>query len=330
MQNARQQKQYAKYLEHPRKQSASPTPSIAGDEICSRFRIASDIAAQAASFNVTAGPAHASIPIEMRLRTSNEAWPLRGKRHERRRGAGGCLPVAQPVNLTRRSTASNGKTDCPSSADFVPRAPRGSVPLLLPAAGGPGRSRDDHRRSRRQAETIAAIRLELGLDRSIPVQFFEYIMRVMRGDLGRSIISNKKVIEELALTIGPTVELMVGGMLIAVPSGMALGHACRRQPRQPHRPHHHGGFGRRRLDAGVLHRPDPDPVCRLPLGAAAVHRPHRTGLGRRIAEPDPARADAWPGADRADRAADTHRRAGSARRRFRADCARQGPARDGR
>src|SRR3954453_6113840 len=72
-------------------------------------------------------------------------------------------------------------------------------------------------------ETIAAIRQELGLDRSIPVQFFEYIMRVARGDLGRSIISNKKVIEELALTIGPTVELMVGGMLIAVPTGLALG-----------------------------------------------------------------------------------------------------------
>ena len=72
-------------------------------------------------------------------------------------------------------------------------------------------------------ETIAAIRQELGLDRSIAVQFFEYIMRLMRGDLGRSIISNKKVIEELALTIGPTVELMVGGMLIAVPTGMTLG-----------------------------------------------------------------------------------------------------------
>jgi ABC-type dipeptide/oligopeptide/nickel transport system permease component len=72
-------------------------------------------------------------------------------------------------------------------------------------------------------ETIAAIRQELGLDRSIPVQFFEYILRVMRGDLGRSIISNKKVIEELALTIGPTVELMVGGMLMAVPIGIGLG-----------------------------------------------------------------------------------------------------------
>jgi ABC-type dipeptide/oligopeptide/nickel transport system permease component len=74
-----------------------------------------------------------------------------------------------------------------------------------------------------KAETIAAIRLELGLDRSIPIQFFEYIMRVLRGDLGRSIISNKMVSEELALTIGPTVELMLGGMLIAIPFGLTLG-----------------------------------------------------------------------------------------------------------
>ena len=74
-----------------------------------------------------------------------------------------------------------------------------------------------------KAETIAAIRNELGLDRPIPIQFADYIGRVLRGDLGRSIISNKMVSEELALTIGPTVELMVGAMLIAVPCGLALG-----------------------------------------------------------------------------------------------------------
>ena len=33
-----------------------------------------------------------------------------------------------------------------------------------------------------KAETIAAIRLELGLDRPIPVQFLEYIGRVVRGE----------------------------------------------------------------------------------------------------------------------------------------------------
>jgi len=72
-------------------------------------------------------------------------------------------------------------------------------------------------------ETIAAVRIQLGLDRPIVVQFAEYIWRVLHGDLGRSIISNKMVIEELSATLGPTVELMLGGMLIAIPSGLALG-----------------------------------------------------------------------------------------------------------
>ena len=46
---------------------------------------------------------------------------------------------------------------------------------------------------------------------------------MLRGDLGRSIISTRWSSEELALTIGPTVELMLGAMLIAVPCGLALG-----------------------------------------------------------------------------------------------------------
>ena len=71
--------------------------------------------------------------------------------------------------------------------------------------------------------TIDAIRNELGLDRPLLVQFFNYIIRVLHGDLGRSIISNKMVSEELAHTVGPTVELMLGAMLMAVPIGIALG-----------------------------------------------------------------------------------------------------------
>ena len=72
-------------------------------------------------------------------------------------------------------------------------------------------------------EVVAAIRLDLGLDRPLMIQFAEYIGRVAHGDLGRSIISNKSVIEELEATIGPTTELMVGAMLLAVPLGLLLG-----------------------------------------------------------------------------------------------------------
>jgi glutathione transport system permease protein len=72
-------------------------------------------------------------------------------------------------------------------------------------------------------EEVAAVRAELGLDRPLLVQFGDYLGRVLRADLGRSIISNKPVSEELEETIGPTVELMLGAMILAVPIGLLLG-----------------------------------------------------------------------------------------------------------
>ena len=72
-------------------------------------------------------------------------------------------------------------------------------------------------------EVVAGIRKDLGLDRPLLVQFFDYILRVAQGDLGRSIISNKSVMEELQATVGPTTELMLGAMVLAVPLGLVLG-----------------------------------------------------------------------------------------------------------
>ena len=72
-------------------------------------------------------------------------------------------------------------------------------------------------------DVVAGIRKDLGLDRPLLVQFFEYILRVVQGDLGRSIISNKSVMEELTATVGPTAELMVGALVLAVPLGLVLG-----------------------------------------------------------------------------------------------------------
>ena len=57
-----------------------------------------------------------------------------------------------------------------------------------------------------KADTIAAIRLELGLDRPIPIQFAEYIGRVLRGDLGRSIRNGEPVIESVGRRIRPRSE----------------------------------------------------------------------------------------------------------------------------
>jgi ABC-type dipeptide/oligopeptide/nickel transport system permease component len=75
-----------------------------------------------------------------------------------------------------------------------------------------------------KAETIAAIRQELGLDRSIPIQFFEYILRVLRGDLGRSIQYDVPVASLIASRLAVTLPLtaMAAGFMVvaAIPLGV--------------------------------------------------------------------------------------------------------------
>ena len=73
------------------------------------------------------------------------------------------------------------------------------------------------------AETLAAIRADLGLDRPVWQQFFLYLWRLAQGDLGVSIINNVPVAQELAATIPPTLELMVASLVWSIPLGLLLG-----------------------------------------------------------------------------------------------------------
>lgn len=70
---------------------------------------------------------------------------------------------------------------------------------------------------------IAQIRERLGLDRSAFIQFGVYLTRLVQLDLGRSVISNRAVSDELSAAIVPTVELMVASFLWAGPLGILLG-----------------------------------------------------------------------------------------------------------
>jgi ABC-type dipeptide/oligopeptide/nickel transport system permease component len=79
------------------------------------------------------------------------------------------------------------------------------------------------------AGEVAAIRQQLGLDQPIWVQFALYLGRVLQLDLGRSMISNRPVVEEIALTFWPTVELMLACLIWAVPLGLALGTLAARR-----------------------------------------------------------------------------------------------------
>jgi len=72
-------------------------------------------------------------------------------------------------------------------------------------------------------EALAQLRDVLGLNEPIPTQFARYLVRALRGDLGRSIQSNERVIVDLATRFPATLELTLGAMLIASTVGVLTG-----------------------------------------------------------------------------------------------------------
>jgi peptide/nickel transport system permease protein len=68
------------------------------------------------------------------------------------------------------------------------------------------------------------LRAKLGLDRPIYIQYFEWLGRVLRGDLGESLWTKRPVVEELMRRIPITLELgflaLFFALLIAVPVGV--------------------------------------------------------------------------------------------------------------
>jgi len=72
-------------------------------------------------------------------------------------------------------------------------------------------------------EVVAAIRRDLGLDEPLWIQFGIYLWRLLQGDLGVSIINNVPVTQELATTVGPTLELIFASLFWSIPIGVGLG-----------------------------------------------------------------------------------------------------------
>lgn len=74
------------------------------------------------------------------------------------------------------------------------------------------------------AENLDALRAKLGLDKPVYVQYWEWLGRVLRGDLGASLRSRQPIIDELARRLPITAELgllaMLIGLLISIPVGV--------------------------------------------------------------------------------------------------------------
>lgn len=80
------------------------------------------------------------------------------------------------------------------------------------------------------AESIARVEQQLGLDKNPVVQYVEWTGRLARGNLGRSLIAPVSVTEELASRIPVTVELTLLAILFSVVLGIPLGIVAARRP----------------------------------------------------------------------------------------------------
>jgi peptide/nickel transport system permease protein len=72
-------------------------------------------------------------------------------------------------------------------------------------------------------ERVAEIRAQLGLDRPLTHQYVIYIGKVLRGDLGASILRGDPVFLDLVRRFPATVELAASAILIAVAVGVPMG-----------------------------------------------------------------------------------------------------------
>lgn len=73
------------------------------------------------------------------------------------------------------------------------------------------------------AEQLAQIRHLLGLDRPLHIQYLDYIGKAVRGDLGKSIITQQSVWELIRANFPSTFQLALAGMGLAVVLGTVLG-----------------------------------------------------------------------------------------------------------
>lgn len=72
-------------------------------------------------------------------------------------------------------------------------------------------------------EAVQRIRVQLGLDQPLYVQYVQFLGRIVRGDLGRSIFTNQPVAMMIQQQVGSTLQLTFAGIAVAVLIGMPLG-----------------------------------------------------------------------------------------------------------
>lgn len=71
--------------------------------------------------------------------------------------------------------------------------------------------------------TYLQIREQFGLDKPLPVQYWNYVSGLVQGDWGDSILSRRPVLDDLKVFFPATLELVLLAMAIAIAVGIPLG-----------------------------------------------------------------------------------------------------------
>jgi ABC-type dipeptide/oligopeptide/nickel transport system permease component len=72
-------------------------------------------------------------------------------------------------------------------------------------------------------ESIKELEKKMGLDRPILVQYGSFLKDLCRGELGKSLITNKPLSAEIVKALPYTLDLTFGGMLIGIVLGIPIG-----------------------------------------------------------------------------------------------------------
>jgi len=99
--------------------------------------------------------------------------------------------------------------------------------LLYVAPGDPVQSMIGERAD---SATITRLRAQLHLDDPLPVRFGHYVGSVVRGDLGRSYITNRPITQDIRERFPKTMQLAGAAMLLASFLGISLGILSARNP----------------------------------------------------------------------------------------------------
>ena len=72
-------------------------------------------------------------------------------------------------------------------------------------------------------ESIAQIRVQLGLDQPLPVQFGRYLEELVRGELGQSMTTGQPVAQELVRRLPASLELTLFALVLSISVAIPLG-----------------------------------------------------------------------------------------------------------